>query len=37
MLVQFHGNYLKVFGVGMVKNGCGWSCDVTLKLTVSEE
>ena len=28
---------LKVLGVGMVKNGCGQSCDGTLKLTVSEE
>ena len=27
----------KVLGVGMVKNGCGQSCDGTLKLTVSEE
>ena len=28
---------LKVLGVGMVKTGCGQSCDGTLKLTVSEE
>ena len=28
---------LKVLGVGMVKNGCGQSCNGTLKLTVSEE
>ena len=28
---------LKVLGVGMVKNGCGQSCDGTLKLTLSEE
>ena len=29
--------WLKIFGVGMVKNGCGQSGDGTLKLTVSEE
>ena len=28
---------LKVLGVCMVRNGYGKSCDVTLKLTVSEE
>ena len=28
---------MKVLGVGMVKNGCGQSCDGTLKLTLSEE
>ena len=28
---------LKVLGVGMVKTGCGQSCDGTLKLTVSEQ
>ena len=28
---------LKVLGACMVKNGCGQSCDGTLKLTVSEE
>ena len=28
---------LNVSGVGMVRNGCGQSCDGTLKLTVSEE
>ena len=28
---------LKIFGVGMVKNGCGQSGDGSLKLTVSEE
>ena len=28
---------LKIFGVGLVKNGCGQSGDGTLKLTVSEE
>ena len=28
---------LKVLGIGMVKNGCDQSCNVTLKLTVSEE
>ena len=28
---------LKVLEVGMVKTGCGQSCDGTLKLTVSEE
>ena len=29
--------WLKIFGVGMVRNGCGQSGDGTLKLTVSEE
>ena len=28
---------LKILGVGVVKNGCGQSCDGTLKLTFSEE
>ena len=28
---------LKVLGFGMAKNGCGQSCDGTLKLAVSEE
>ena len=28
---------LNVSGVGMVRNGCGQSCDGTLKLTLSEE
>ena len=27
----------KVLGVGIVKNGCGQSCDGTLKLTIPEE
>ena len=29
--------WLKIFGVGVVKNGCNQSDDGTLKLTVSEE
>ena len=29
--------WLKILGVGMIKNGCGQSCDGTLKLMVSEE
>ena len=28
---------MKILEVGIVKNGCGWSCYGTLKLTVSEE
>ena len=28
---------LKILGVGLIKNGCGQSCDGTLKLTLSEE
>ena len=28
---------LKILGVAVVKNGCGQSCDGTLKLTLSEE
>ena len=28
---------LKILGVDVVKNGCGQSCDGTLKLTLSEE
>ena len=28
---------IKHFGIGMVKNGCGQSCDGTLKLDVSKE
>ena len=28
---------LKILGVGLIKNGCGQSCDRTLKLTLSEE
>ena len=28
---------LKILGVGVVKNGCGQSCDENLKLTLSEE
>ena len=28
---------LKILGLGLVKNGCGQSCDGTLKLTLSEE
>ena len=28
---------LKILGVGVIKNGCGQSCDGTLKLTLSEE
>ena len=39
MLVQIHGvkKTFKILGVGVVKNGCGQSCDGTLKLTRSEE
>ena len=29
--------WLKILGIGMVRNGCGQSGDGTLKLTVSEE
>ena len=29
--------FTKIIGVNIVKNGCGQSCDSTLKLTVSEE
>ena len=29
-------NCWKIFDVGMVKNGCDWSVDETLKLTVSQ-
>ena len=39
MLVQIHASQKDVenLGVGVVKNGCGQSCDGTLKLTLSEE
>ena len=39
MLVQIHASQKDVenLGVGVVKNGCGQSCDGTLKLTFSEE
>ena len=39
MLVQIHASQKDVenLGVGVVKNGCGQSCDETLKLTLSEE
>ena len=29
--------WLKILGVGQVKNVCGQSCDQALKLTVPEE
>ena len=34
--IKFKGGW-KFLEWGMVKNGCGLPCDVTLKLTVSEE
>ena len=39
MLVQIHESSKDVrnLGIGVVKNGCGQSCDGTLKLTVCEE
>ena len=30
-------SYLKIFGAGMVKNGCGQSGEGTLKVTVYKE
>ena len=39
MLVQIHANksFLKLFGVAMVKNGCGQFGDEIIKLTVSQK
>ena len=39
MLMQIHASEkdVKNLGVSVVKNGCGQSCDGTLKLTPSEE
>ena len=39
MLIQFHKNQkqMKIFWVGMVKNGCGEPGHVTQKLTVSQK